>query len=100
MAEDFRSKRGRGNRWAREANDAYLSAGTLASDISDRLTCAKMRLNDPRFAPCHESRKTISASTESYLTMGIHMDETGMAWIMDSENRFIRHNGAAGHYNG
>jgi len=38
-----------------------------------------MQLNDSRFIPCHESLKTINASTESYLTMGICMDKIGMA---------------------
>ncbi|MBR3099834.1 MAG: serine hydrolase [Clostridia bacterium] len=49
--------------------------------------------------PCHESRKTINASTESYLAMGIRMDGIGMAWILDNENGFIWHNGGTGHYN-
>ena len=88
-----------GNLWDWEANDAYLSAGALTSDIADMLAYAQMQLNDPRFASCHKSLKTINASTESYLTMGIHMDEIGMAWIIDSENGFIWHNGGTGHYN-
>ena len=29
----------------------------------------------------------------------IHMDEIGMAWIIDRENGFIWHNGGTGHYN-
>ena len=60
---------------------------------------AQLQLNDPRFAPCHESLKKINASTESYLMVGIHMDEIGMAWIIDNENGFIWHNGGTGHYN-
>ena len=88
-----------GNCWAWEANDAYLPAGALTSDISDMLAYAQMQLNDPRFTPCHENLKTINASTESYLAMGIHMDGIGMAWITDSENGFIWHNGGTGHYN-
>ena len=59
----------------------------------------RIQLNDPRFTPCHESLKSINASTESYLMMGIHMDEIGMAWIIDNENGFIWHNGGTGHYN-
>ena len=90
---------GLGNLWDWETNDAYLPAGALTSDIADMLAYAQMQLDDPRFAPCHESLKTINASTESYLMMGIHMDEIGMAWIIDSENGFIWHNGGTGHYN-
>ena len=64
------------------------------------LAYAQMQLDkDTPFAQCHESLKTINASTESYLMMGIHMDEIGMAWIIDSENGFIWHNGGTGHYN-
>ena len=88
-----------GNLWDWEQNDGYLPAGALTSDIADMLAYAQMQLNDSRFAPCHESLKTINASTESYLTMGIHMDEIGMAWIIDNENGFIWHNGGTGHYN-
>jgi beta-lactamase class C len=88
-----------GNNWAWEENDGYLSAGALTSNILDMLTYAQMQLNDQRFAQCHESLKTINASTESYLMMGIHMDEIGMAWIIDNENGFIWHNGGTGHYN-
>ncbi len=89
-----------GNCWDWEANDAYLSAGALTFDIADMLAYAQMQLdgNSP-FAECHESLKTISASAESYLMMGIHMDEIGMAWVIDRENGFIWHNGGTGHYN-
>ena len=48
---------------------------------------------------CHESLKRINASTDSYLMMGIHMDEIGMAWTIDNENGFIWHNGGTGHDN-
>ena len=88
-----------GNCWAWRANDAYLSAGALTSDITDMFAYAQMQLDDPRFAPCHESLKRIDASTKNYLMMGIHMDEIGMAWIIDDENGFIWHNGGTGHYN-
>lgn len=89
-----------GNLWTWEANDGYLSAGALTSDIADMLTYTQMQLDeDSPFAECHESLKTINASKDSYLMMGIHMDEIGMAWIIDNENGFIWHNGGTGHYN-
>ncbi len=89
-----------GNVWAWEANDGYLSAGALTSDIRDMLTYALMQLDrGSPFEKCHESLKTINASTESYRMMGIRMDEIGMAWIIDNENGFIWHNGGTGHYN-
>lgn len=86
--------------WDWRENDAYLSAGAVTSNIEDMLRYAQLQLDEnPVFARCHRSLKTIDASSESYKTMGIHMDEIGMAWIMDKENGFIWHNGGTGHYN-
>ena len=81
-------------------NDGYLSAGAVTSDIHDMLRYAQMQLDlDSPFAACHQSLKVIDASSESYRMMGIHMDEIGMAWIIDRENGIIWHNGGTGHYN-
>ena len=88
------------NYWDWKPDDAYLSAGAITSDIEDMLRYAQMQLdNDPRFTPCHESLKTSNASAETYVTMGIHMDEIGMAWIIDNKNGIIWHNGGTGHFN-
>ena len=89
-----------GNYWDWQENDAYLSAGAVTSNIEDMLRYAQMQLDtDSPFAQCHQSLKVINASSESYQMMGIHMDEIGMAWIIDKENGFIWHNGGTGHYN-
>lgn len=80
--------------------DAYLSAGAITSNISDMLSCAQMQLEgNAYFAACHNSLKTINASTEAYKAMGIRMDEIGMSWIIDSENGIVWHNGGTGSYN-
>ena len=64
------------------------------------LRYAQMQLNaDSAFAQSHESLKVINASSESYQMMGIHMDEIGLAWIIDRENGIVWHNGGTGHYN-
>lgn len=89
-----------GNLWAWRANDGYLSAGALTSDIADMLTYTQMQLDkESPFAKCHDSLKTINAGADRYRMMGIHMDEIGMAWVIDNENGFIWHNGGTGHYN-
>ena len=89
-----------GDYWDWQENDAYLSAGAVTSNIEDMLRYAQMQLDaDPPFDRCHRSLKVINASSESYRMMGIHMDEIGMAWIIDNENGFIWHNGGTGHYN-
>ena len=88
------------NYWDWKSDDAYLSAGAITSDISDMLSYAKMQLEDnPHFSQCHESLAVINASTDSYKAMNIHMDEIGMAWIIDKENGIIWHNGGTGDYN-
>ena len=89
-----------GNYWDWQENDAYLSAGAVTSNIEDMLRYAQMQLDgDPVFARCHQSLKTIDASSAGYQAMGIRMDEIGMAWIIDNESGIIWHNGGTGHYN-
>ena len=89
-----------GNYWDWQDEDAYLSAGALTSNIEDMLAYAQIQLEEKDyFALGHESLKEIDASTDSYKMMGIHMDEIGMAWILDKQNNFIWHNGGTGSYN-
>lgn len=89
-----------GKYWDRKADDAYLAAGAITSDITEMLSYAQMQLLEhPYFAECHRSLAVINASTEAYETMGIHMDEIGMAWIVDDKSGIIWHNGGTGNYN-
>lgn len=86
--------------WDWKENDAYLPAGAVTSDISDMLSYAMMQLaGNPYCSACHKSLQTINASTKDFQTMGIHMDEIGMSWIIDNENGIIWHNGGTGNYN-
>lgn len=34
-----------------------------------------------------------------YNKLGINMDKVGMAWMIDSENNFVWHNGATSNFN-
>ncbi len=89
-----------GNYWDWNADDAYLSAGAITSNISDMLSYAQMQLEGgPYFAACHTGLETINASTADYEMMGIYMDKIGMAWIIDKEHGIIWHNGGTGDYN-
>lgn len=89
-----------GNYWDWKEDDAYLSAGAVTSNIADMLSYAQMQLDSaPYFAECRRSLKAVRASNEAYSAMGIHMDEIGMSWIIDSENGVIWHNGGTGGYN-
>jgi len=86
--------------WDWKENDAYMSAGAMTSNISDMLSYAQMQIeSNPYFAECHKSQIAIHASNSNYKTMGIHMDEIGMSWLIDNENGIIWHNGGTGHYN-
>ena len=89
-----------GNYWDWNEGDAYLCAGSLTSNITDMLAYAKMQLSDDGlFVACHEPLALIGASTDSYMKMGIFMDEIGMSWIIDNENDIVWHNGGTGSYN-
>ncbi len=89
-----------GNNWDWQAQDAYIPAGAITSDMQDMLRYAEMQLDgDEPFSSCHESIRTIHASSQDYQTMGIYMDEIGMAWIIDNENGIVWHNGGTGNYN-
>ena len=88
------------NYWEWTAGDTYLSAGGVISNIEDMLSYAQMQLDGSHgFDRCHDLICDINASSESYKKMGINMDGIAMAWIIDSENGFIWHNGGTGNYN-
>lgn len=88
-----------GNYWDWNLDDTYLAAGALTSNIEDMLAYAQLQLESPDFANCHTSIKAINASSRQNAIMDINMDEIGMAWIIDSKNGFIWHNGGTDDYN-
>jgi CubicO group peptidase (beta-lactamase class C family) len=89
-----------GKYWDWNDDDAYLSAGGITSNITDMLTYARMLLDkDEYLADCQTSLAAVNASTEEYKTLGINVDEIGMAWIIDKENNIIWHNGGTSDYN-
>lgn len=88
-----------GNYWGWTPGDTYMSAGAITSDIEDMLLYMRLQLDGGEFTECQESLRSIDASSDSYKSMGINMDEIGMAWIIDRENGIIWHNGGTGHYN-
>lgn len=83
--------------WVWEADDAYIPAGAVVSDISDMLLYASAQLGDePLFTMCHQSLKQVNASDEWDRMGGFGMDEIGMSWMIDTENNIIWHNGGTG----
>ena len=89
-----------GNYWDWKPGDAYIAAGAITSNIEDMLRYTQIQLEDNSyFRECHYTLKSINASTDRYKSMGIFMDEIGMAWIIDNENGIVWHNGGTGDYN-
>lgn len=89
------------NYWDWSENDAYMPAGALTSTINDMLKYAQLQMKEyPKYiADTHETLTEINATTESNAKMSIHMDSMGAAWIIDTENDIIWHNGGTGDYN-
>ncbi len=86
--------------WDWAPHDAYLAAGGLTSDISDMLDYARLQLaRKGVFGKTQEALIDIDGADEQLRMLGIHMDECGMAWIIDREQDIIWHNGATGDYN-
>lgn len=89
-----------GNYWRWKADDAYLAAGAITSNIDDMLVYAKLQLaSDNVFTACHKSLADIDAVPSSYKELGIGMDGIGMAWVVDKQNDIVWHNGGTGYYN-
>ena len=89
------------NAWQWKDSDAYLPAGALRSTILDLLEYAQMNLtgNPDYLTLTHKSLLTINASSQTREKMGIHMDEIGISWIIDTGNSIVWHNGGTGNYN-
>lgn len=89
-----------GNYWDWNADDAYLSAGALTSDIDNMLSYLQMQMDgDPCCVRTHEQLREITTWSEEHSKMGLNTDAVGMAWMIDKENNIIWHNGGTGDYN-
>ncbi len=84
--------------WAKD--DGYLAAGALTTDISDMLNYARLQLAGRGFmGATQEPLKAIDGADEDLQMLGVRMDESGMAWMIDREQNIIWHNGATGDFN-
>ncbi len=88
------------NYWDWHADDGYIPAGAITSNIHDMLTYTKIQMEDKNLcSQCQQELKPITFSSEEYQMMGIRMDSIGMAWIIDEERNVIWHNGGTTNYN-
>lgn len=88
------------NYWDWSENDGYIPAGAITSNIEDMLSYAKLQMDGFEYIEkTHTTLSKINATTDTYSKMDIRMDEIGMAWLIDTKNDFIWHNGGTGNYN-
>ena len=87
--------------WDWAENDAYLPAGALTSTIEDMLKYAQMQMEGlPEYlSGTHGPLAEINATSAAYAKMNIRMDSIGAAWMIDSENNIVWHNGGTGDFN-
>lgn len=70
---------------------------SIISNIEDMLSYLKMQINEiGEFSQCHKVLEKIDTVNAQHQKMGIHTDEIGMAWILDTYNGFVWHNGGTG----
>ncbi len=83
--------------WQWAKGDAYIPAGAVVSDITDMLLYAQAQLGgDPALSLCHQPLTQVNASDKWARMAGLCVDEVGMSWIIDTEHKFIWHNGGTG----
>lgn len=83
--------------WIWEAEDAYIPAGAVVSDITDMLLYAEAQLNsDSALSMCHQTLRQVNHKDTWERMGGFCIDEVGMSWMIDTENGIIWHNGATG----
>jgi CubicO group peptidase (beta-lactamase class C family) len=90
-----------GNYWDWEANDAYIPAGALTSNIEDMIKYAQIQLKEfPVYiSSMHDILAEVNVNSARNANFNIHIDSMGAAWIIDSKNNIIWHNGGTGSYN-
>lgn len=90
-----------GGYWDWSENDAYMPAGALTSTIGDMLKYAQLQISEtPEYlSAAHEVLAEVNATSKSNKKMNIRIDSVGAAWIIDTENKIIWHNGGTGNYN-
>lgn len=87
--------------WDWTAQDAYIPAGALFSNIEDMMRYLQMQL-DPQpeyLSMAHEVFAEVDATSGTYEKMGIRIDAVGAGWMIDQVNDLIWHNGGTGDYN-
>lgn len=87
--------------WKWKANDGYIPAGSIISNIKDMASYLNMYMSGAKDynEMTYAKIKDINANNAVYEKMNIRMDAVGTTWIIDEKNNIIWHNGATTDYN-
>lgn len=87
--------------WKWKANDGYIPAGSIISNIKDMASYLNMYMSGAKDynEKTYAKIKDINANNAVYEKMNIRMDAVGMTWMIDEKNNTIWHNGATTDFN-
>ena len=87
--------------WNWKKDDGYIPAGAIISNIEDMAKYLQIYLNsDEKYiVNTYTPKKEIHVDNYMYNKLDINIDEVAMAWMIDSENNFVWHNGATSNFN-
>lgn len=87
--------------WKWKANDGYLPAGSIISNIEDMASYLNVYISESLDYSSNTfvKIKEINANLATYEKMNIRMDAVGMTWILDDKNNIVWHNGATTDFN-
>ena len=84
-----------------ENEDGYIPAGAIISNIEDMAEYLKIYLNNENqyLLNTYNPKKEINVSDYMYNRLDININKIAMAWMIDSKNNFVWHNGATSNFN-
>ena len=89
------------NYWNWKEDDGYIPAGAIISNIEDMAKYLQIYLysDDKYIVNTYDPKKEVHISNYMYDKLDINMDKVAMAWMIDSKNNFVWHNGATSNFN-
>ena len=87
--------------WNWKNEDGYIPAGAIISNIEDMAEYLKIYLNNENqySLNTYNPKKEINVSDYMYNRLDININKIAMAWMIDSKNNFVWHNGATSNFN-
>lgn len=87
--------------WKWKAEDGYLPAGAIISNIQDMASYLNLYLTDKLSysAQTCAKIKQIDANNAAFEKVNVRLDGIGMTWILDEKNGIVWHDGATTDFN-